>query len=109
MYKPDGKPTRRWFATIGVLLLLIVGVWFNQERGLRSVTEDVQFQALRNCEEVEALKKRVRDAVTEEFARLDLNGELLDIEITPELRAQAKADMESTLRRYAPEDCPRPT
>ncbi len=107
MFRPDGKPTSRWLVTVGVILALIVGVWVNQHQGLRAVTNDLSAQSLEYCHEIEALKARVRARVNEDYRNLDRNGKLLDITITPELRAQAKADRDATLKRYAAQSCPR--
>jgi len=107
VFKPDGKPTRRWILTVVVIFALIGALWFNQHQGLRAVTNDLSAQSLENCQEIEALKGRVRDRVNEDYRNLDRNGKLLGITITPELRAQAKADRDATLKRYSPQSCPR--
>ncbi len=107
MFRPDGKPTRRWIATVAVILALIGAMWFNQHQGLRAVTNDLSAQSLEYCHEIESLKTRVRVRVTDDFANLDRNGRLLGITITPELRAQAKTDRDATLERYAAQPCPR--
>jgi len=108
MFKPDGKPTRRWVATSGVLFALIAGLWFNQHQGIKHVTKQAQKLSLENCRDIEDLKGRVRTKVTEDYANLDRNGVLLGITITPALRRQALHDRNETLRKYAPEPCPRP-
>jgi len=93
--------------TVVVILALIAALWFNQHQGLRAVTDDLSAQSLENCQEIEALKGRVRARVNEDYRNLDRNGKLLGITITPELRAQAKADRDATLKRYSPQSCPR--
>lgn len=37
MFSPTGTPTRRFVATIGVLIAIVGGLWFNQDRGLKAV------------------------------------------------------------------------
>lgn len=40
MIGEDGRPTQRWLATCGVLLALVGGLWFNQNRGLKGLAND---------------------------------------------------------------------
>ena len=108
MFKPDGKPTRRWLLTLAVLAALIGALWFNQHQGIKHVTRETQKLGLQNCNDIEDLKSRVRLRAQEDYANLDRNGDLLGIKITAALRAQALHDKNETLRKYAPEACPRP-
>lgn len=40
MILPNGKPTRRWIATVVVILAIVAGLWFNQDRGLKRVARE---------------------------------------------------------------------
>ena len=107
MYRPDGKPTRRWLATTGVILAIIAAVWFNQHQGLRSVTDQLAQQSLENCKEIEANKAQQRKDATEEHNNLERNARLLGITLTPELRAAVDAEYQHKMDVYAPSKCPR--
>lgn len=40
MILPNGKTTRRWLATVIVILAIVFGLWFNQDRGLKRVARE---------------------------------------------------------------------
>jgi hypothetical protein len=45
MFRPEGKPTRRWVATVAVLMLIILAAWYNQRAGLKAVARETQTTA----------------------------------------------------------------
>lgn len=102
-------------ATIGVVLAIILGFIYNNHAGIRAIadqnrnlTEEVSRQAVINCKEIEGLKQRVRDDAIDRYTKLDQNGKLLGITITPEIRRVARAGLDHTLSQYAEQPCPRP-
>lgn len=60
---------------------------------------------MRACRQIEKLKAEFRLQADENFARLEQNAALLQIELTPELREQARLDYERTLKRFASAEC----
>lgn len=109
-------PTRRWLATIVVLLLLLAAVWYDSSQGQKAAINDTQSlakvvsrQALLQCREIERIKYRVRYNAEKSFREVKENAKLLDIELTPALLRKVKKEHDATLRRYASQPCPRPT
>ena len=108
MWSPTtGKPTRRWLASLGILLLLILAVWYSQHQGVRAVTASVARQAEENCREIESLKTLVRQEAIDNYEHLAKNAKLLNLKVTPELRSAAREARDARLARYAKDVCPR--
>jgi hypothetical protein len=63
--------------------------------------------ALRECTEIEQLKKQNRDAAIQDYNRLDETLELLNIPRTVRVEARARSDRDDVLRVNAPKKCPR--
>lgn len=72
---------------------LLIGIW------------RVETLAVRNCENVEALKSVQREAARENYANLERNARLLKLELTPELRRVAREGRDATLKRFASHRC----
>lgn len=114
MFKPTGRPTRRWIGTVIVLLALIGALWWNQHSGLRATTRETRAltealarNAVQDCKEIEHLKYRVRFNAQKNFKEVKENARLLNIPLTPELLAKVRREYHATLRRYASDPCPR--
>lgn len=107
MYEPDGQPTRRGWWTVGVILAIVFSLWFNQRQGIQAAVRQQAEDSLSYCKEIEGLKTLVRTNAIDNYAKLDQNGKLLGITITPELRETAKAELDHKLEQYAEKPCPR--
>lgn len=102
-------------ALLGAIAIILSGValagrlhdatarHLDQARFNRSISQ----VSLRDCQEIEKLKKAQRDAAILNFKNLDKNAALLGIRVTPQLREAAKEGRDATLRRFAPGPCPR--
>lgn len=81
----------------------------NQRRARQAqINAQLRQVAKQDCLEIESLKKIQRDNAIDNYRKLDRNGRLLHITITPELRRTAREERDATLRKFAPEPCPRP-
>lgn len=119
---------RRW-EVVGAFLLLVAVAVFGDIRGDRRIdaaekriTQNAVQNAAQNevrrqlvagfrdadartCSQIEALKAEFRKQAVENFANLERNARLLEIELTPELRREAAAGRDRTLVRFAAREC----
>lgn len=89
--------------------LIGLKLYGDQAAEQRELREEFQRAAAsstyQNCVKIERLKKAQRDAALESFRNLPQTTELLELKLTPLLRAIARQRRDQTLRRFAPEDC----
>jgi uncharacterized membrane protein len=71
----------------------------------KNITKSNRAGIFESCLDIEQVKRQIREDAQEDYANLERNARLLQIELTPELRAQVKADFEATMRRFAMESC----
>lgn len=71
-----------------------------------SVFNVISYQnAHHNCVQIESIKKRVRQRAIDDYNHLPATAKLLNLKVTPELRAKAKETRDNTLNTYAPQHC----
>lgn len=80
-------------------LVAVASTWRAEDQ------EQLRTVAMKNCQSIEALKTQFRKQALENYAQLERNARLLDIEVTDEVRAAALENRNRTLRRFKPLSC----